>query len=477
VAGPDREEHPTTEAEPAPPENGDESAAPEPAETGATDGATDEASTGDSSPTVGDESAKPDPAGVPEGPGLHPTAPVVEQAQAAYNDFEQLKLDVFEGPLDLLLHLIRKHELDILDIPVGFITEKYLEYIDRMRSLHIDVVSEYLVIAATLTHIKSKMLLPPDPSAQDGEDGDLFEADPRADLVRRLLEYQKYKHVAGQLGDRPRLYRDTFTRGAAEGVDAGPAELAPVNVFRLFDAFEHVLKRANQTADHQILFERVSMTERIVELTEVLGSHRRLRFTELFTAKRDGGEATERTRLELVITFLALLEMCKMGVARVSQEGGFEDIFVEFAAKRLAGDAIPEDSQAESTEGAEGAPADPGAAERAADTNEAEADVGSSPPPEDDPPPPEDDPPPPGDTPPPPGEVVTARGRPAAAGGRAAAARGRAAAARGRPTTARGRAAAARGRAAAARGRPATGRGRAATARRHRHARRGSPRR
>jgi segregation and condensation protein A len=349
VAGPDREEHPTQKAQPAPSDDDGRAAASETAVG---------SSSGQSSPPDGElgEGQLPlpeedtDPLPGPETPAEDSAG---EATGAAYAEFDNVKLDVFEGPLDLLLHLIRKHELDILDIPVGFITEKYLEYLALMHSLHIDVISEYLVIAATLTYIKSKMLLPPDPSLEEGEDGDLFDSDPRADLVRRLLEYQKYKHTASQLGDRPRLDRDTFVRGTAEPTDPGPTQLAPVNVFRLFDAFEQVLKRANQTADHQVLFERISITERIVELTEMLGTRRRVRFADLFTVERDGQLAIESSRLVLVLTFLAMLEMCKMGVAKVTQSDQLEELYVEFTARRSEGDAIP-DAAAPSDEGGEG---------------------------------------------------------------------------------------------------------------------------
>src|SRR5262250_289487 len=119
----------------------------------------------------------------------------------------QVALDVFEGPLDLLLHLVKKHELSILDIPIAFITEKYLEYLDAMAGLDIDVAGEYLLMAATLCHIKSRELLPgsePEPVDEEREaDGEQVELDPRADLIKRLLEYQKYKEAAEQLGHRP----------------------------------------------------------------------------------------------------------------------------------------------------------------------------------------------------------------------------------------------------------------------------------
>lgn len=258
------------------------------------------------------------------------------QPDALDEDVYRVKLDVFEGPLDLLLHLIRKHELDILDIPISFITNKYLEYLDMMRELSIDVASEYLVMAATLAHVKSKMLLPPDPNAADDDD-EFDEPDPRTELVRRLLEYQKYKRAAEQLGSRSRLGRDVFARGSNEPVAPEPTPLAPVSVFRLFDAFEKVLKRSNQVADHQVLFERVSIAERIIELTELLHDRRRARFTRLFQTD----DTTQPSRLELVVTFLAILEMCKMRVIRVLQDDPLGNLIVEFAPKRIDGDAEP----------------------------------------------------------------------------------------------------------------------------------------
>src|ERR1700704_3690981 len=142
----------------------------------------------------------------------------------------QVALDVFEGPLDLLLHLVKKHELSILDIPIAFVTERYLEYLDAMVALDIDVAGEYLLMAATLCHIKSRELLPsPEPEeVEEGEDGEeASDLDPRADLIRRLLEYQKYKEAAAKLGERPVVGRNVWHRGTApedavaENVDPG----------------------------------------------------------------------------------------------------------------------------------------------------------------------------------------------------------------------------------------------------------------
>jgi segregation and condensation protein A len=155
-----------------------------------------------------------------------------------------VSLPEFDGPLDLLLSLIQEHELDILDIPIGFIATKYVEYITLMQQLNIDLASEYLVMAATLAHIKSKMLLPAPP--EDQEEGDEIDLDPRAELVRRLLEYQKYKHVAEQLANRELLGRDVFVRAAGNPIPEGQAPLAPVTLFKLLEAFKRVLDRAHQ---------------------------------------------------------------------------------------------------------------------------------------------------------------------------------------------------------------------------------------
>jgi len=146
----------------------------------------------------------------------------------------RVQLPHFEGPLDLLLHLIKKHELNILDLPVAFIAQRYVEYLRVMRELDLDVAGEYLLMAATLTHIKSKMLLPRVPGEQQDEAEDSGEEeDPRLELIRRLLEYQKYKAVAEDLGGRAVAGRDVFPRGMP-GTDAqGPAPLAEIGLFKI----------------------------------------------------------------------------------------------------------------------------------------------------------------------------------------------------------------------------------------------------
>ncbi len=237
----------------------------------------------------------------------------------------RIKLESFEGPLDLLLHLIQQHELDILDIPVSFITAKYLEYLKLMQVLSIEIASEYLVMAATLVHIKSKMLLPVAPTGQDDGMPQEEEEDPRAELVRRLLEYQKYKAAAAELAERGTLGRDVFARGVEEAAAPGPAEFAKVEVFGLLEAFEKVLKRTKVKIDHEVVFDRISITDRIVELVDRLQGRRAVRFEWLFLGAARG---VAPNRFDLVITFLAMLEMCRMRLLRVYQTGPLAPIYM-----------------------------------------------------------------------------------------------------------------------------------------------------
>ncbi|WP_437993208.1 segregation/condensation protein A [Sorangium sp. So ce145] len=277
-------------------------------------------------------------------------------------------LPTFEGPLDLLLHLIQQHELDILDIPVSFVTEKYLEYLKIMRSLSIDLASEYLVMAATLTHIKSKMLLPSVPAGQDDDGMPGEEEDPREELVRRLLEYQKYKVAAADLAERGTLGRDVFTRGMSESeVPKGPAPFAPTAIFSLLDAFERVLKRTNVQIDHEVVFDRISITDRIVELTEKLSARRAMRFEDLLLDSVSKGGVIPR--FEVVITFLAVLEMCKLKLIRVHQTDPLAPIHIQLAVADgapVADDGFEDGAPAAErieTAGSEDAGAPPAAAE------------------------------------------------------------------------------------------------------------------
>ncbi len=256
-------------------------------------------------------------------------------------------LDVFEGPLDLLLHLVKKHELSILDIPIAFVTEKYLEYLDAMTGLDIDVAGEYLVMAATLCHIKSRELLPsPEPLEEEteaGEGGEEVEIDPRADLIKRLLEYQKYKEAADQLGQRPVVGRNVWSRGAAtedavgEGVDPDAiAPLAPFPVHKLIEAFDRVMRQAKVKVAHNVLIDRLSVSQKISELTDRLEKEGRFSFTSMFSFLKDGAERTlEEVKHEAVVTFLAILEMGKLRLLRVSQLETEGEIYIERAVEDL----------------------------------------------------------------------------------------------------------------------------------------------
>jgi segregation and condensation protein A len=231
---------------------------------------------------------------------------------------------MFEGPLDLLLHLIKENELDILNIPIAFVSEKYFEYIKQMEEMSIDVASEYLVMAATLVYIKSRSLLPPSPEDQLAA-GEEPEEDPRAELIRRLLAYQKYKLAAEQLGGRSVLGRDVFLRGAPMDAGSEPAALVPPSLFQLMDAFRSVLERAKQVADHEIDFERISITDRIGQLSDLLRARGKLQFEELFQG--------QVTRADLIVTFLAILEMTKLRLTRINQDSPLDPITVELSVQ------------------------------------------------------------------------------------------------------------------------------------------------
>jgi segregation and condensation protein A len=259
-----------------------------------------------------------------------------DETQEATSGAWSLKLPDFEGPLDLLLHLCQKHELDILNIPVGFVTEKYLEYLATMEIMQLDVAAEYLVMAATLVHIKSRSMLPSPPPDQGDDSMDAGdEVDPREALIRRLLEYQKYKEAGERLASRGVAGRDVFLRGtpaetlASGAVPAGEqdphlAPLAEVPVFALLDAFQRVLQRRKLEMSHDILADRISLTDRIGELSDILSRRGRLTFEELL----DGST----TKFDLIITFLALLEMTRLKLTRLLQSAPLAELHVELAA-------------------------------------------------------------------------------------------------------------------------------------------------
>jgi segregation and condensation protein A len=221
----------------------------------------------------------------------------------------EIKLDIFEGPLDLLLYLIKKNEIDIYDIPIALITRQYLEYIEMLRSFNLDLAGEFLVLAATLIHIKSRLLLPveEDPSAQEEED-------PRAELVKQLLEYQAFKEAALQLDSRSVLERDVFTRlYPASGPDdpEAPEVFTEMDVFDLVKAFQQMMTRLDKAERIEIDAEEMSLADRINDIMDRLREHKHLTFTELLSERTD--------RRWVLYTFLALLELMKLRMIKAYQ--------------------------------------------------------------------------------------------------------------------------------------------------------------
>ena len=221
----------------------------------------------------------------------------------------QIKLEnVFEGPMDLLVHLIRKNEVDIYDIPIALITDQYLAYLDWMKTLNIDIAGDFLLMAATLTQIKSKMLLP----SHEGEEED----DPRLEITKPLEEYLRLKSVAERLGERNLLGEDTFTRKPSKDEFSIPDddEFIQVGLFELIDAFHNILK--NTRADHKIdlTSEGISIRDKITQIIDLLESRGDATFEELF--------GQPATKSEIIVTFLAVLEMVKLKLVNVIQHVG-----------------------------------------------------------------------------------------------------------------------------------------------------------
>jgi len=225
----------------------------------------------------------------------------------------EVRIENFEGPLDLLLHLIRKNEMDIYDIPMAEITAQYLITLDAMKNLNLDVAGEFLLMASTLIHIKSRLLLPPsEEDIQEEED-----EDPRAELVRRLLEYQKYKEAAAAFDSFLQLGRDVFARKftAAELVEGEEDEFEAVGLYELMEAFRDLLKTAPPETFHEVDVERLSVTDRVNIILELLAGRENLAFTDLFPERPE--------RAEVVVTFLAMLELVKLRMVRLMQNRRF----------------------------------------------------------------------------------------------------------------------------------------------------------
>jgi len=231
----------------------------------------------------------------------------------------KVELEVFEGPLDLLLYLIRKEELDVHDIPIERITTQYMEYLNLMRMLDLNIAGEFIVMAATLMMIKSRMLLP----ADERPDLEEEEEDPRWDLVRQLVEYKKFKDAATVLHERE-VHRENIFGLGQEGVVLEPDEpgvaLSDVSLFDLISAFNNVLKRAREEQVGTIVGPRYTVADKMDAVLQMLGAREKLRFTDLFAA--------DALRQEVVCTFLALLELLRLRQVRITQKRAFGEILV-----------------------------------------------------------------------------------------------------------------------------------------------------
>ncbi len=249
----------------------------------------------------------------------------------------KVDLEVFEGPLDLLLYLIRREELDIYDIPIGRITEQYMQYLDLMRQLNLDVAGEFIVMAATLMVIKSRMLLPVERRTVD-EGGDEEWVDPRLDLVRQLIEYKKFKDVAGRLGEYEALAAESFGYGGRRpkfertSADAAGA-LGDVDIFDLLTAFQDVLARAAEIPQGELKGMRWSVPDKMDLIVERTRAEGQISFTSLF--------ADTAPRGEVIVTFLALLELLRQHRVIVYQNAAFHEITV------LPSKELPEDQPLE----------------------------------------------------------------------------------------------------------------------------------
>ncbi|MFC0718782.1 segregation and condensation protein A [Luteimonas padinae] len=255
--------------------------------------------------------------------------PLLQLPQDLYipPDALEVILEAFEGPLDLLLYLIRRQNLDILDIPVAEITRQYVSYIDVMQELRFELAAEYLVMAAILAEIKSRMLLPRPPSEEGLED------DPRADLVRRLQEYERFKQAAEDIDTLPRMDRDTAPASAFVPERTLHREPPPVDLREMLMALHDVLKRAELFTGHSIKREALSVRQRMGELLARLEDGAFHRFEQLFEA-REG-------KLGVVVTFLSILELAKERLLDVVQEAPLAPIYVKSLAVDRGDDQAP----------------------------------------------------------------------------------------------------------------------------------------
>jgi segregation and condensation protein A len=229
----------------------------------------------------------------------------------------KVKLEIFEGPLDLLLYLIKRDEIDIYDISLERITRQYLEYLQAFKELNIDVAGEFVVMAANLIYLKSRSLLPVD---QQPPEEDVEEEDPRWDLIRQLIEYKKFKEAASQLQARALAQERIFARiGDGLTPDVAPFRLGEVGIFQLINAFQNVIKRLDAKEDLREMFgENFTVSDKIEWILKRVGEGTSVRFSELF--------AQLASRVEIVVTFLALLELIRLKQVRATQASAFDEI-------------------------------------------------------------------------------------------------------------------------------------------------------
>jgi len=239
--------------------------------------------------------------------------PASDAASSDYN----VKLEIFEGPLDLLLYLIKKDEIDIYNIPIARITEQYLEYLDLMKELDIAVAGDFLVMASTLIYLKSKLLLPPDPTIE-GE-GDLTE-DPRSELIARLLEYQKFKAAANMLYSRGEIESAKFPRGAIETDSTNPEISA--TLFDLLRVFREVAERQISVAETEIQRDEMTMSQKLAQIRDLIEQREEFNVREVFLMAK--------SKRELILTFLAFLELVKESFLVLMQH----ELFGEIIARR-----------------------------------------------------------------------------------------------------------------------------------------------
>lgn len=230
----------------------------------------------------------------------------------------KIKLEIFEGPLDLLLYLVKKDHLNIYDIPIAKVTQQYLQYIDFMQLLDLNIAGEFLVMAATLMQIKSKMLLPAEEAAAEEE-----QEDPRAELVKRLLEYERFKQIAETLREKETNQKEVFKRPKTEmGVDKEAPEQKEVyfeaSIFDLINAFSQALKDIPKEVFYEVIKDEFTIEEKIHELLHLLLVKSSVRISELFSKAKN--------KLEIIVTFLAILELVRMKEIIARQTSQFEDI-------------------------------------------------------------------------------------------------------------------------------------------------------